>query len=82
MSRHRARIIRIASDTTPLRLMRWATPAGAEALGFIRRGDDEGRLLRLRSGSLVIQHPGGAIGTLDQSKAQAMLDGEVRPDDP
>lgn len=78
MSRHRNRITRIEPEGTPLRLLRWLTPAGAEALGFIRRGDDEGRLLRLRSGALVIQLPTGAIGTLDQRKAQAMLDGEAR----
>lgn len=78
MRRHVNRINRIQSEGTPLRLLRWITPAGAEALGYIRRGDDEGRLLRLRSGALVIQLPGGAIGTLDQCKAQAMLDTEAR----
>lgn len=78
MSRHRNRIVRIEPEGTPLRLLRWLTPAGAEVLGFIRRGDDEGRLLRLRSGALVIQLPTGAIGTLDQRKALAMLDGEAR----
>ena len=77
MSRHRARIVRIESEGSPLRLLRWVTPAGAEPLGYIRRGDEEGRLLRLRSGALVIQLPGGAIGTLDQRKAQAMLDQET-----
>lgn len=77
MSSHRARISRIEPEGSPLRLLRWHTPAGAEALGYIRRGDDEGRLLRLSSGSLVIQLPGGAIGTLDQRKAQAMLDAEA-----
>lgn len=78
MSRHRSKINRIEPESTPLRLLRWITPAGAEALGYIRRGDDEGRLMRLASGSLVIQLPGGAIGTLDQRKAQAMLDGEAQ----
>lgn len=77
MSRHRARIVRIEPERSTLRLLRWATPAGAEALGYIRRGDDDGRLLRLRSGALVIQLPSGAIGTLDQRKAQAMLDAEA-----
>lgn len=76
MSRHRARIVRIEPEGTPLRLLRWSTPAGAETLGYICRGDDEGRLLRLMSGALVIQLPSGSIGTLDQRKAQAMLDGE------
>ncbi|MFZ5749090.1 MAG: hypothetical protein ACOY45_15705 [Pseudomonadota bacterium] len=76
MSGHRARIVRIEPESTPLRLLRWVTPAGAQPLGYIRRGDDEGRMLRLRSGALVIQLPGGAIGTLDQRKAQAMLDAE------
>ncbi|MFA7585044.1 MAG: hypothetical protein WCY11_02450 [Novosphingobium sp.] len=78
MSRHRSRIVRIEPESTPLRLLLWHTPAGAMALGFIRRGDDEGRLLRLASGALVIQLPGGAIGTLDQRKAQAMLDSEAQ----
>jgi hypothetical protein len=78
VSRHRSRIVRIEPESTPLRLLRWVAPTGAEALGYIRRGDDEGRLLRLQSGSLVIQLPGGSIGTLDQRKAQAMLDGEAR----
>lgn len=45
-------------------------------MGFIRRGDDEGRLLRLRSGALVLQLPQGGITTLDQRKAQALLDTE------
>lgn len=77
MSRHRYRIERIKPDEgSPLRLLRWITPPGAEAFGLIRRGDDEGRLLRLASGALVIQLPGGAIGTLDQRKARAMLDAE------
>lgn len=62
--------------------MRWVTPAGAEVLGYIRRGDDEGRLLRLASGALVMQLPGGSIGTLDQRKAQAMLDAEARDGTP
>ena len=75
MSRHRARIVRLEPESTPLRLLRWTTPNGAEPLGYIRRGHDEGRLLRLASGALVIQLPTGAIGTLDQRKAQAMLDG-------
>ncbi len=74
MSRHRARIVRIEPEGTPLRLLRWITPAGAQAYGYIRRGDDEGRLLRLSSGALVIQLPNGGIGTLDQRKAEAMLD--------
>lgn len=77
MSRHRSRIVRIEPESASLRLLRWVTPAGAEALGYIRRGDDEGRLLRLRSGALVIQLPSGAIGTLDQRKAQAMIDAEA-----
>lgn len=77
MSRHRSRIVRLAPESTPLRILRWLTPAGAEALGYIQRGDDQGRLLRLQSGALVIQLPGGAIGTLDQRKAQAMLDAEA-----
>lgn len=77
MSRHRARIVRIGPESTPLRLLRWVTPPGAETRGYVRRGDDEGRLLRLRSGALVIQLPTGAIGTLDQRKVQAMLDREA-----
>lgn len=76
MSRHRNRIVRLDPESTSLRLIRSITPAGAEALGYIQRGDDQGRLLRLRSGALVIQLPTGAIGTLDQRKAQAMLDRE------
>lgn len=63
-------------EGTPLRLLRWVTPQGAEPLGYIRRGEDAGRLLRLASGALVIQHPSGSIGTLDQRKAQALLDAE------
>lgn len=77
MSRHRSRIVRIEPQGTPLRLLRWVTPAGAEPLGYIQRGDDQGRLLRLRSGSLVMQLPTGAVATLDQRKAQAMLDAEA-----
>lgn len=76
MSRHRSRIVRIEPQGTPLRLLRWVTPSGAEPLGYIRRGHDEGRLLRLRSGSLVMQLPGGGISTLDQRKAQTMLAAE------
>ena len=76
MSRHRSKIERLDAGGTPLRLLPWVTPAGAEALGFIRRGEDQGRLLRLASGALVIQHPSGAVGTLDQRKVQALLDGE------
>lgn len=60
-----------------LGLIRWTTPPGATPLGFIQRGDDQGRLLRLASGSLVIQIPGGAIGTIDQRKAQALLNAEI-----
>lgn len=77
MSRHRSRIVRLDPATTPLRIVRWHTPAGAEALGYIQRGDEQGRLLRLASGALVIQHPTHSIGTLDQRKAQAMLDAEA-----
>lgn len=73
MSRHRSRITLLASAPRALELLRWVTPPGAEALGYIQRGDDKGRLLRLASGALVIQMPGGAIDTLDQRKAQAML---------
>lgn len=62
--------------------MNWVTPKGAQQMGYIQRGDDQGRLLRLQSGALVIQLPGGSIGTLDQRKAQAMLDAGVRNDDP
>lgn len=80
MSRHRNRINRIEPEQTLLRLLRWTTPTGAEPLGFIQRGDDEGRLLRLASGALVLQLPGGSIGTLDQRKAQAMLDAEAGDD--
>ncbi|WP_066725167.1 hypothetical protein [Sphingomonas pituitosa] len=76
MSRHRSRITLLAPAPRALELIRWHTPAGAQALGYIQRGEDQGRLLRLASGSLVIQLPTGAIGTLDQRKAQAMLDGE------
>ena len=76
MSRHRSRIIRADTMISGLHLLRWHTPPGAEALGYIQRGDDHGRLLRLASGSLVIQMPGGAIGTIDQRKAQSMLDAE------
>lgn len=85
MSRHRNRIVRLDPESTSLRVIRWVTPAGAEALGYIQRGEDRGRLLRLRSGALVIQLPSGAIGTLDQRKAQAMLDADTRdvtPDAP
>lgn len=78
MSAHRARIRRIKPEGSTLRLLPWHTPRGATALGYIRRGDDDGRLLRLASGALVIQLPSGAIGTLDQRKAQALLDGESR----
>lgn len=78
MSRHRNRIVRIEPGSTPLRLLRWVTPPGAKPLGYIRRGDDEGRLLRLHSGALVLQLPGGSIATLDQRKAQALLDAEAR----
>ena len=74
MSRHRSRITLLAPAPRALELIRWITPAGAQALGYIQRGDDQGRLLRLASGSLVIQLPGGSIGTLDQRKAQAVLD--------
>lgn len=77
MSRHRNRINRLDPEGTSLRVLRWHTPAGATALGYIQRGDDKGRLLRLASGSLVMQLPTGAIGTLDQRKAQAMLDAEA-----
>lgn len=76
MSRHRSRIVRLGPESTPLRALRWHTPAGATALGYIQRGDDQGRLLRLASGALVIQLPGGSIGTIDQRKALAMLDAE------
>jgi len=79
MSPHRSRILRLDPDKTVMRLMPWITPAGATPLGYIRRGDDDGRLLRLQSGALVIQLPGGAIGTLDMRKAQAMLDAETNP---
>lgn len=71
--RQRARIVRIEPEGTPLRLVRWINVPGAEPLGYVRRGDQEGRLLRLASGALVLQLPGGAIGTLDQRKAEAML---------
>jgi hypothetical protein len=74
MSRHRSRITLLAPAPRALELLCWTTPAGADALGYIQRGDDQGRLLRLASGALVIQLPGGGIGTLDQRKAQAMLD--------
>lgn len=79
MSKHRNRIERI-SGALGLSIIRWVTPAGAEALGYIQRGGDQGRLLRLRSGSLVMQLPSGAIATLDQRKAQAMLDAEAAAD--
>lgn len=78
MSRHRNKIERLEAGETPLRLLPWVTPAGATVLGYIRRGEDEGRLLGLASGALVIQHASGAIGTLDQRKAQAMLDAEAQ----
>lgn len=74
MGDHRNRITLLAPAPRALELMQWVTPAGAQALGYIQRGDDQGRLLRLMSGALVIQLPTGAIGTLDQRKAQAMLD--------
>lgn len=74
MSRHRSRITLLAPAPRELELLRWVTPSGASVLGYIQRGDDQGRLLRLSSGSLVIQLPRGTIGTLDQRKAQAMLD--------
>lgn len=74
MSRHRDRITLLAPAPRALELLRWTTPAGAEALGYIQRGDDQGRLLRLASGAFVCQLPSGAISTLDQRKAQAMLD--------
>lgn len=74
MSRHRSRITLLAPAPRALELIRWIIPQGAQALGYIQRGDDQGRLLRLASGALVIQLPNGAIGTLDQRKAQAMLD--------
>jgi len=75
MSKHRNRIERL-DQVSHLSRMAWHTPRGAQALGYIRRGDDEGRLLRLSSGAYVIQYPGGAIGTLDQRKVQALLDQE------
>lgn len=74
MSSHRDRINILASAPMALKLMHWVTPSGAAVLGYAQRGDDKGRLLRLASGILVIQLPGGAITTLDQRKAQAMLD--------
>lgn len=77
MSRHRNRIVRIELEGSPLRLVLWVTPHGAEPLGYIRRGGDEGRLIRLASGNYVIQLPGGAIGALHQRKVQAMLDAEA-----
>lgn len=80
MSAHHYRIHRIEPESTPLRLLRWVTPPAADVLGFIRRGDDEGRLLRLRSGSYVLQLPGGSIATLNQRKVQGMLDQEARGD--
>lgn len=79
MSRHRCRIIRLdptEPDAKVLGRTRWRTPPGSEPLGYIQRGDDQGRLLRLASGALVIQLPSGAIGTLDQRKARAMLHAE------
>lgn len=79
MSRHRSRITLLAPAPRALELLHWHTPTGAKALGYIQRGDDQGRLLRLRSGALVIQLPSGAIGTLDQRKAQAMLDAHDQP---
>lgn len=77
MSRHRNRITRLTPAPRALELIRWITPPGAEQLGYIARGDDHGRLLRLASGALVIQLASGAIGTIDQRKAQAMLDAEA-----
>lgn len=74
MSSHRDRIHILAPAPHMLELMHWVTPAGAQVLGYAQRGNDRGRLLRLVSGILVIQLPGGAITTLDQRKAQAMLD--------
>lgn len=74
MSRHRSRITLLVPAPRALELIRWVTPPGAEALGYIQRGDDQGRLLRLASGALVIQLASGAIGTIDQRKAQAALD--------
>lgn len=79
MSRHRSRITLLAPAPRALELLLWRTPAGAMALGYIQRGDDQGRLLRLASGALVIQLPGGSIGTIDQRKAQAMLDAQHQP---
>ncbi len=65
----------LAPAPRALELIRWHTPDGAEPLGFIQRGEDQGRLLRLASGALVIQLISGALGTLDQRKAQAMIEG-------
>lgn len=79
MSKHRSRIERLGPEGNALRSMRWGPmPSGATDLGLVRRGDDQGRLLRLRSGSLALQLPWGALSTLDQRKAQAMLDAEAR----
>ncbi|MBO1361438.1 hypothetical protein J2D73_16760 [Acetobacter sacchari] len=74
MSKHRSRITLLSPSPRALEIISWTNPPGASALGYIQRGDDQGRLLRLASGALVIQLPGGSIGTLDQRKAQAMLD--------
>lgn len=76
MSRHRTRIVRLVPAPRALELIHWITPSGAKPLGYIARGEDHGRLLRLASGALVIQLASGAIGTLDQRKAQAMIDAE------
>lgn len=77
--RQRARISRIDSEGHTLGAVQWPPHSGAIALGLVARGDQEGRLLRLASGALVLQLPTGAIATLDQSKAEAMLAAEGRP---
>jgi len=74
MSIHRNRITLLAPVPRALELISWVTPHGARVLGYVQRGDDKGRLLRLASGAMVLQSPSGAIMALDHRKVQAMID--------
>lgn len=51
-------------------------PEGATEHGRVRRGDEEGWLLQLRSGRYALMGDDGGLSVLDQDKVAALLAAE------
>lgn len=51
-------------------------PEGATEHGRVRRGDEDGWLLQLRSGRYALMRDDGGLAVLDQDKVAAMLAAE------